>query len=150
MQFFVYTHLNGKTVIFQTIQFSMSKQFKCQKQFYFKLFSLVNKVKWFQVLLCTLNNSIKHHLFFYTQFNVKTVLFQAIQFSISAQFSSIWPKDITLSGTTTLGQCGPGSDSKKGVLRIPQNSNITGVSPPDCLVSFLGHSLGKFYPPAEI
>ena len=28
--------------------------------------------------------------------NVKTILFQAIQFSISTQFSSIWPIDKTL------------------------------------------------------
>ena len=31
------------SVVFQTIQFSMSKQFNCQKHFYFKLFSLVKQ-----------------------------------------------------------------------------------------------------------
>ena len=46
------------------------------EQFYFKQFSL----EWVQSL------------------NIKTVLFQAIQFSISRQFSSIWPIDRTLSG----------------------------------------------------
>ena len=46
-------------VIFQTIQFSMSTQSKCQKHSDFKPFSLVNKVKWFQLLLCITNNSIK-------------------------------------------------------------------------------------------
>ena len=40
----------------------------------------------------------------------KTVLFQAIQFSISPLFSSIWPIDKTLSGGTIPGQSGPGSD----------------------------------------
>ena len=32
------------------------------KQFYFKQFDLVfvNKVKWFPILLCIINNSIKH------------------------------------------------------------------------------------------
>ena len=30
-QSFVYTHLNDQTVLFQTIQFSISTQFKCQK-----------------------------------------------------------------------------------------------------------------------
>ena len=30
-----------KSVLFKTIQFSMSTQFNCQKHFYFKLFSLV-------------------------------------------------------------------------------------------------------------
>ena len=49
-----------KTALFQTIQFSISTQFKCQKQFYFKLFSLINEVKWFQVFLCITNNSVKH------------------------------------------------------------------------------------------
>ena len=57
-------------------------------QFYFKQFSLVNNVKWFQVLVCITNNSINmSHSF--TQLNVKTVLLQTIQFSISADFSSI-------------------------------------------------------------
>ena len=64
-------------------------QFKCQNQFYFKLFSLVNKVKWLQILLRITNNSIKHKSFVYTQLNVKKVLFLTIQFSISTQFSSI-------------------------------------------------------------
>ena len=39
---------------------------------------------------------------------------------------------------------------KGGVLHIPQNSSITGTSPSDCLVSYPGHSLGWFYPSAEI
>ena len=49
------------------------------------------------------------------------------------------------------GQSGPWSDGNKGVLRIPQSSNITGTSPSDCLVSYLGHSLvgGGAYPSAE-
>ena len=34
-------------------------------------------------------------------------------------------------GTITLG---PGSNRKKGVLRIPQGSSITGSSPSDCLI----------------
>ena len=55
------------------------------KQFYFKQFSLAkfNQVKWFQVLLCITNNSIKHKLFVCTPLNDHTVLFQTIQFSIS-------------------------------------------------------------------
>ena len=50
----------------------------------------------------------------------KIVLFQTILFSISTQFSSIWPIDRTLSGATTPGQSGPGSDGNEGVLCIPQ------------------------------
>ena len=66
--------------------------------------------------------------FVYTQLNIKTVLFQANQFNISTLFSSIWPIDRTLSGATTLGQSGPGSDGNEGVLRIPQSSSIAGTS----------------------
>ena len=56
--------------------------------------------------------------------------------------SSIWPVHTTLSGTTTLGQGGPGIDGNKGILSVPQNSNITGASTSDCLMSYPGHSLG--------
>ena len=80
--------LTIKTILFQTIQFSI------QKQFHLKQFSLV-KVR---------------------SLNVKAVLFQTIQFRISAQFSSIWLTDRTLSGATTPGQSGPGSDGNEEVL----------------------------------
>ena len=43
----------------------------------------VNKVKWFLVLLCITNNSIKYQSFVYTQLNDQTVLFLTIQFSIN-------------------------------------------------------------------
>ena len=46
-------------------------------------------------------------------FKWKTVLFQTIQFSISTQFSFIWPIERTLTGTTTLDQSEPGSDGYK-------------------------------------
>ena len=39
---------------------------------------LLHTVKWFQVLLCTTNNSFKHRSFVYTQLNDQTVLFQTI------------------------------------------------------------------------
>ena len=58
------------------------------------------------------------------------------------QFSSIWPIDRTLSGATTPGQSGSGSVGIEGVLHIPQSSSITGTSPTDCLVLYLGHSWG--------
>ena len=82
------------TVLFQTVQFSISAQFHCQKQFFF----------------------------------------QIIQFIISTQFSSIWPVDGTLSGATTSAQSGPGSNGNEGVLCIPQSSSITETSP---LFSFI-------------
>ena len=68
--------------------------------------------------------------------NVKTVLFQVIQFSISTQFSSVWLIDRTLSGATTPGQSGLGSDSNEEVLCIPQSSSMTRTPPSDCLVSY--------------
>ena len=55
----------------------------------------------------------------------------------------------TLSGATTPGQSGPGSDCSKEVLCISQSFSITGTSPSDCLVSFPGHSLGGFDPSVE-
>ena len=79
----------------------------------------------------------------------KTVFFQTIQFSISTQFSSIWPIDRTLSGATTTGLSGPGSNSNEGILHILQSSCITGDSPSDCLVSYAGHSLGEGLTPLQ-
>ena len=55
---------------------------------------------------------------------------------------SIWSIDRILSG--------PGRDGNEGVLCIPQNTNITGASASDCLVSYPGHSLEESYPSAEI
>ena len=84
------------------------------------------------------NNSV----YYKNSLNIKTVLFQVIQFSISMHFSSILPIDRALSGATTLSQSGTGSDGNEGVLCIPQSSSIIGTSPSDCLVSYPGHLLG--------
>ena len=73
-----------------------------------------------------------------------------IQFSISTQFSSIWPIDRTLISATTPGQSEPGSDGNKEVLHIPQSSGITRTSLSDCLVSYPGHMLWGFYLFAEM
>ena len=107
----------SKTVLLQTIQSSM------QKQFHFKQFRLA----------CV------------RSLNVKKEIFQAIQ------FSSIWHIDRTLPGATTPRQSGPRSDGNKGVFCIPQSSSITATLPSDCLVSYLGHSLGvgRSYPSAD-
>ena len=56
------------------------------------------------------------------------------------------PKIGPLWGATTPGRSGPGRNGNKGLLRIPQSSSIDGTSPSDCLVSYLGHSLGGFLP----
>ena len=65
--------------------------------------------------------------------------------------SSILPIDGVLSGATTLGQSGPGSNSNEWVLRIPQSFSITEASPLDGLMSYPGHSwVGESYPPVEM
>ena len=49
------------------------------------------------------------------------------------------------------GQSGPWSNGNEEVLLIPQSPSITGTSPSDCLVSYLGHLLGSgSYPSAEV
>ena len=50
--------------------------------------------------------------------------------------SFILPIDRTLSGTTTLGQSVPGSNSNEGVLHIPQSSSITEASSSDCIMLY--------------
>ena len=70
---------------------------------------------------------------------------------------SIWPIDKTLSGATTPGQSGPGSNGIKRVLHIPQISKAR-ASPSDVLLSYPGHlgvllplcrdAVGIFYSPS--
>ena len=81
----------------------------------------------------------------------ETFLFQAIQFNQTIQFSvrSIQPIDKALSGATTPGQSGPGSNGNEGVFRIPQSPSITGTLPSDCLVSYRGHSFGRGLTPCR-
>ena len=112
----------SKTVPFQTIQFSISTQFKCKSTVY------LSKTFLFQAIRFS----------------------QTVEFCISMQFISIQPIDRARSGATIPGQTGPGSNGNEGVLRISQSSSINGTSPSDCLVSILGHSLeevavGVFY-----
>ena len=64
--------------------------------------------------------------------------------------SSIWPRERTLSGATTLGQSRLGNYGNKGILRIPQSSSITGASPSDCLVSYPRYSLMESFLFAEM
>ena len=82
------------------------------KKFYSKQYSLVCKTVLFQAIQFSINTLI----------NTKTDLFQAIQFSISTSFSSISPIDRTLSGATISSQSGPGSNGNEGYsmfLKIP-------------------------------
>ena len=94
-------------------------------------------------MLCITNNSIKLQSFVYTQLNDQTVLFQAIQFSISHLFTlsfNVKQFYLTLSGVTTLGQSEPGSDDNEGALHIAKISKA-GALPPDDLMLYPGHLL---------
>ena len=72
---------------------------------------------------------VKVQFFVYTQL-VKTVLFQTTQFSISTQFSSVWPMDRTLSGATSLGQSGPVSQSLTiSLFSVISRTLVGGVLP---------------------
>ena len=105
------------------------------KHIYFKLFSLVKRF-FIQIIQLSINIVLVD-----TQLNIKAVLFQIILFSINAQFSSIWPIYRTLSRATTPSFSEPGSYGNKWLLRISQSTSITGTSPSDCFVSYVGDSL---------
>ena len=102
----------------------------------------------------------QHQSFICMQLNEQTVLFLTIQSSVSHLFwhsvemsnSSIWPKDWTLSGATTPGPSGPRNDGNKGVVGIHKSFRITGASPSECLMSYLGHTFSGVgsYASAEI
>ena len=62
---------------------------------------------------------------------------------MNMQFSYIWPIDRNLSGTTTPGQSGPGSDGNEEVLRILHSASIARVSLSDWLVSYPRQSAEK-------
>ena len=52
---------------------------------------------------------------------------------------SIWPINRTLSGATTTGYSGPGSNGNQEVLPIPQISQ-DGTAPSHSLMSYPGHT----------
>ena len=113
---FLLTHINVKTVLFQTIQFSLKKLFPFQTI----QFSICTQCKWSRLFKCQI------------------VLFQAILFSVNTQLSSIWLIDRILPLQATVDEGNNGND---GVFRIPQSSGITETSPSDCLMPYTGHSL---------
>ena len=86
------------------MQFSISTQFKYKYRVELSKTFLFKVIQFSQIVLIQTTQFNISIVFVHTQLNVKTVLFQTIQFSIGMQFSSIWPIDRTLSGATTLGQ----------------------------------------------
>ena len=123
----------SKIVPFQTIQFSVSTQFKCKYSVCQK--QLFQTLEFRQTVLFQRIKLSTRTFFIHSQLNVKAVQFQTIRFSISLQFNSILPIDRILSGATTPGQSVPGSNGNEGILHILQSSSIIGTSPPDCFVS---------------
>ena len=63
---------------------------------------------------------------------------------------SIWPIDRTLSGSTNMGQSGPGSTGSKGVFYIPQSFKINETSLSDFEVLYPGNSFGESHLSAEM
>ena len=55
--------------------------------------------------------------------------------------NSIWPTDRILACAIAPSQRESESNGNKGLLHIPQSSRITGASPSDSLVSYIGHLL---------
>ena len=105
--------------------------------------SLFQAIQFNQIVLIQTNQFNISIVFVHTQLNVKTVLFQTIQFSkimqfkyqtvlfqviqfnTSRLFSSIGPIDRAYSCATTPGQSEPRNDGNKGFIRIPQSSSIS-------------------------
>ena len=105
---------------------------------------------------CFTNNSVKHQYFVYTLLDDQILPFQTIQFSMSRLLtvwmsnSSIWPIDKNLSGATSPGQSGPGSNRKNRILHIRKIFK-GGVSLSVSVMSYPGNSLGGgFWPSSEM
>ena len=56
---------------------------------------------------------------------------------------------LVLSGATTPGQSGPGSNGNEGGAPYSRKPRITGTSPSDCLVSYPRHSFGGGLTPLQ-
>ena len=67
------------------------------------LCSFLHTVKWFQVLQCIINNSIKHQSFVYKHLKDQIVLFQAIQFRMSCVCTQF--KCLTVLFDPLIGPC---------------------------------------------
>ena len=138
-----------------SIAFSMACRRKLLKGFkycYSSLMIRLHTVKWFYVLICITNTSIKHQSFVCTLLSgfKYCYVILTIQCKISHLFnwfnSSVWPIDETQKGSTFPSQRGPGSNSNEGVRCILQSSSTTEASPSVCLVSYPRHTLQVVLP----
>ena len=78
------TFLNEPELFYETQLYSFIDFYQIQI-FYFLSIICLHTLRFFQVLLCIINNSTEYQSFVYTQLNNQTVLFQTIQFSINQQ-----------------------------------------------------------------
>ena len=112
---FVDNILNEPGLIFFFTQFNGFTHFY---QIRMLLIIYLHTVKWFQVLLQIANNSVKHQSFIYSHLNVKTVLFQTIQFRMSNSY--IWHIDRTLSSAIIPGRVDQGAMAMKRYSAFPK------------------------------
>ena len=127
-QSFVYTQLKDQTVLFQTIQFSMSTKLNTM---YHKQFNWI-------LILCL------HTVEF------QTVLFQTIQFSIRFCCTQFEYQTGLLLGATSPGRVDLGVMAIKWVNCIPQGTSITGASPLACFVKYIRTLVRRVLPSAEM
>ena len=167
---FVYTQLNVKTVLFQTIQFSVSTismkktvpfqtiQLSIEKQFYFKQFSFVSISIWTPTYGRAKAGRPART---YIQQLCEDTGCSPEDLPEAMNDREKWRervRDICTWGTTwwwwwdatTLSQNRPGSDGNQGVLCIPQISSITGTPSPDSLVSYPEKQLVHSTAPADL
>ena len=91
-----------------------------------------------------------YNKFSISSLDIETVLFQTIQFSISTQFWSIWPTDITPPGVITPARLDLEATAVKGYSALPKAPallecyhQIFLVSYPRHSLSYPGHSFGR-------
>ena len=132
--------LNVKTVLFHTIQLSISTKLNGSKYCYLSLtfqldishlFTQLNdQTVLFRIIQLSLSTVFCLHTV-----KCKRSKFQTIQFSVITQFSSFLPINMNLSGGTTRGQNGPGIEGNEGEL-LPFCRDAVGVF---CCPSRLGN-----------
>ena len=106
----------SKTILFETIQFSICIQFSS----FWSTDRVIYKALCFDVAQGRMGYPMRLEL---------TRVGLLVQ--LANRYTTRGAIDRTLSGVTTPGQSGPKSDDSEGVLRIPQSSSITGTSPSD-------------------
>ena len=96
----------------------------------------LNTSKYFKVLLCITNDSIKNQSFIYkVKFSNSSISNNSIKhlFALSSNVRQFYLTQRTLSDAITPSHSGPGSDGNYEILHIPPNSSITDASRSDAV-----------------